>query len=296
MSYRVQVSVRQPGTKSGGPVVPAWEQGGHLEGVSELLILVHGYNVSVTDALGSYCAFLGNLKDKFNTQSSPVAEFLWPGDEPNKIISTLDYPNQIQPSIDSAAQFATYLAKLTHSAPLVLNFVGHSLGCRVVLEILKLWTPALPANVFVRAVVLMAAAVVVKQVDGNGPLRPAATLSLNNPVLYSNGDDVLHWTFPLGEMAAGEGFFPIAVGHAGGPVATWHAPSKMAHNGQPYGHGSYWPGKESATQVAFALGGHPRESRRRIRLCSASCRRPEKLKLVPRPSVILFLDRHLPNA
>ena len=69
----------------------------------------------------------------------------------------------------------------------------------------------------------------------------------------SEGDPVLHWAFPLGETAGGEGVFPTAVGRTGGPAGTWHAPLPMAHDGKPYVHGSYWPGDESSTAVAFAL-------------------------------------------
>jgi hypothetical protein len=127
----------------------------------------------------------------------------------------------------------------------------------VILEMLAQWTGGLPPNVFVGVVVLMAAAVVVKQVNAGGALRSAATLTLKNSVLYSEGDPVLHWTFPIGETAGGEGFFPTAVGRAGGPGATWHYPDPMSHNGQAYVHGSYWPGEESSTAVAFALGGAP---------------------------------------
>jgi pimeloyl-ACP methyl ester carboxylesterase len=257
VSDPVQVSVRQPLTNSGGPVVPAWEQGGHLDGRGNLIILVHGFNVSRTDALGSYGQFLDNLKKKFNTQTAPIAEFLWPGDEPNKIISTLSYPNQIKPAIDSGRALAAFLSGLQHSGPLVVNLVGHSLGCRVILEMLAEWTGGLQPNVFVGVVVLMAAAVVVKQVNAGGALRSAATMTLKNSVLYSEGDPVLHWTFPIGETAAGEGFFPTAVGRTGGPGATWHSPYPMSHNGVAYVHGSYWPGEESATAVAFALGGAP---------------------------------------
>jgi pimeloyl-ACP methyl ester carboxylesterase len=257
VSDPVQVSVRQPFTNSGGPVVPAWEQDGHLSGSGNLLILVHGFNVSGTDALASYSQFLANLKTKFNTQTAAIAEFLWPGDEPNKIISTLSYPNQIKPAIESGQALAVFLSGLQHSSPLVVNLVGHSLGCRVILELLAKWTGGLPPNISVGVVVLMAAAVVVKQVDAGGALRSAASLTLKNPVLYSEGDPVLQWTFPLGETAAGEGFFPTAVGRTGGPGATWHIPYPMSHNGVAYVHGSYWPGEESATAGAFALGGAP---------------------------------------
>jgi hypothetical protein len=143
---------------------------------------------------------------------------------------------------------------------MVINMVGHSLGCRLILEMLAHWTRGLPQGIFIGAIVQMAAAVKVKAVDFGGPLRSAAGLSLKNPALYSKGDEVLHWTFPLGETAAGEGFFPTAVGRTGGPLNTWHVPHAMSHNGEAYSHGAYWPGEESAAIAAFALGGAPAAS------------------------------------
>jgi pimeloyl-ACP methyl ester carboxylesterase len=253
----VQVSVRLPGTESGGPVVPARIEDGHLDGRGDFLILVHGYNNSRSFARERYRLFLDNLKKKFNTQTAQIVEFHWPGDDPDKIISALSYPNQIQPAIDSAKQLALFLEGLPRAGPIVLHMVGHSLGCRLILELLARWTRGLPQSIAIGAIVLMAAAVKVRSADVGGPLRSAIALSFRNPVLYSKGDEVLHWAFPLGETAAGEGFFPTAVGRTGGPLNTWHVPSAMSHNGEAYSHGSYWPGEESATVAAFALGGAP---------------------------------------
>jgi hypothetical protein len=52
---------------------------------------------------------------------------------------------------------------------------------------------------------LMAAAVPVAMVSGNARLSAAAK-SLRTRNFFSKGDSVLHWTFPSGETAAGEGF------------------------------------------------------------------------------------------
>lgn len=260
MSDPVVVTVRPPFTNSGGQVQPARVESGTLDGRGNILILVHGYNNSRTDALDSYKTFLGNLKAEFGTLTMQAVEFLWPGDTPVKIISTLSYPNQIRPAIESASELSKFLSSPQLPGPVVVNLVGHSLGCRVILELLKLWVGSQPASVSIGVVALMAAAVVIKQVEVNGVLRAAAISSSKNPVLYSKGDPVLHWVFPIGETAAGEGFFPTAVGRTGGPLATWHVPQPMSHNGKPYVHGSYWPGDESATAVAVALGGAPARS------------------------------------
>jgi len=232
---------------------------GQLNGNDNVLILVHGYDNSLKDAADSYNSFITDLLAKFPTYIGQIAEFYWPGDSPIRIISVVSYPCQIQPAIESAQRLSAYLwnFKGARNGPMEVSFIGHSLGCRVVLELLALWTVGMPPNVRLGTVVLMAAAVMVKHVDQGGQLRAAATLTDDELVLCSKGDPVLHWAFPLGETAAREGFFPTAVGRFGGPNQTWRASLPMFDSGKPYTHGSYWPGDESANAVAVALGGAP---------------------------------------
>jgi pimeloyl-ACP methyl ester carboxylesterase len=245
---------------SGGPVAPnATLSCGQLDGNDNVLILVHGYDNSLKCATGSYTTFIDDLIAKFPTFMGQIVEFFWPGDSPIRIISVLSYPCQIQPAIDSAQRLSAYLWNLkgAQNGPMTVNLVGHSLGCRVVLELLAQWTGGLPPNIRVGTVMLMAAAVLVKHVDQGGQLRAAAALTDNGVVLSSKGDPVLHWAFPIGETAAREGFFPTAVGRSGGPQQTWRASFPMFDSGKPYTHGSYWPGDESSTAAATALGGAP---------------------------------------
>ena len=91
---------------------------------------------------------------------------------------------------------------------------------------------------------LMAAAVVVGDVQNKGRLNPAAR-SLRTRALFSEADKVLHWAFPPGETAAGAGFFPQAVGRFGNPVAIWNDRFDL----QPYDHGNYFPGLQTGTGV-----------------------------------------------
>ena len=240
-------------------VVAVSPSGSQLDGNDHVLILIHGYDNNFTDAANSYNTFRGHLNADFPTYFGQVAEFYWPGDSPVRIISVLSYPDQIQPAIQSAQMLSTYLwnFKGARGGPMEISFVGHSLGCRVVLELLALWTGGMPPNIRLGSVVLMAAAILVKHVDQGGQLRGAATLIDDGLVLSSKGDPVLHWAFPLGETAALEGFFPTAVGRSGGPQRTWKTSLPMFDSGKPYTHCSYWPGDESANAVAVALGGAP---------------------------------------
>lgn len=258
MNPPLQLSVRMQ--DSGGPVASnVVLSGGQLDGNDNVLILAHGYDNSFSDALTSYSAFINDLGAKFPTYIGQIAEFYWPGDFPIPVISALSYPNQILPAIESAQRLSAYLWNLkgARNGPMEISFVGHSLGCRVVLELLSLWTAGMPPNIRLGTVVLMAAAVLVKHVDQGGQLRAAATLTDDELVLSSKGDPVLHWAFPLGETAALEGFFPTAVGRFGGPQRTWKTSLPMFDSGKPYTHGSYWLGDESANAVAVALGGAP---------------------------------------
>jgi|SRR5882762_2143404 len=258
MNRAVQLSVREK--ESGGSVALAVNAtGGQLDGNDHVLILVHGYNNSFTDAEKNYKGFLDHFTENFPAYIGQTAEFFWPGDSPIKIISILSYPNQIEPAIQSAQRLSAYLwnFKGARNGLMEVSLIGHSLGCRVVLELLALWTGGMPASIRLGTVVLMAAAVLVNHVDQAGQLRAAAMLSNNTLVLHSEGDAVLHWAFPLGETAAREGFFPTAVGRFGGPLRTWKQPLPMTAAGKAYGHGSYWTGDESSNAVVAALGGAP---------------------------------------
>jgi pimeloyl-ACP methyl ester carboxylesterase len=256
VSDLVLISARQPSVDSGGTVVPVWTISGQVTS-SDLVILIHGFNDNKAFAVGAYGALLANLKQKFPSQTAQFIEFFWPGDEPNPVTSALSYSSKIQPAKDSAAGLSTYFTALSQSRAISISLVGHSLGCRIILELLTRWAAAPPAGIQVRAIVLMAAAVVENSVNAGQSLRPGADLTSRNPVLYSKGDDVLRLTFPPGETMAHEGFFPTAVGRFGGPVGAWHIPQPMSDNGKDYGHSDYWSGNSSSTAVAVALGGAP---------------------------------------
>ena len=82
-------------------------------------------------------------------------------------------------------------------------------------------------------------------------LFPPASSPRDRLVLHSRADDVLHYAFPPGELFAGEGL-ATAVGRNGGPSGVWNGGRDMTQF--QYGHGSYWSGPESATQISALLG------------------------------------------
>lgn len=249
-----EISVRAPDRDSGGPVVDVH---GALPPGGSALLLVHGYANSATAARESWGAFLDGIaavKIGGWMPQNPTG-VQWPGDEPIVVVNEAAYPQKIGVSRDSARRIDAYLRAVAGAAapPLILSIVAHSLGCRLVAELLQCLSQPPAHGVIVDRVVLMAAAVPTDRVDRGKPLRSGVEWALGVQALFSEGDDVLKLAFPIGETAGGDGFFPTAVGRHGGPGSTWLTTQQMAHAGRLYGHSNYWPGVESAAAAASFL-------------------------------------------
>ncbi|HEV2054209.1 MAG TPA: alpha/beta hydrolase [Methylomirabilota bacterium] len=226
------------------------------QGRRRVVLLVHGYNNTEKAARDAYGHFTGDLDALGAGASSVLADLgkvYWPGDTSLGPLSFLSYPAEITPAKDSAAVLAAYLATLVGpgGSPTEIYLVGHSLGNRVILELLTRFAAMpLPATVQVPGGCLMAAAVQVDMVEPGGALRSGATLWTRTLTLYSRDDRVLHWAFPIGQTAAGEGFFPTAVGRFGQPGDLWTTRQELCGNG----HSDYWGDPRAAVLVARLLG------------------------------------------
>jgi len=198
---------------------------------NRLVILIHGYNVNQPNGETGYNVFSQQLQTHKVPELSVLGEvigFLWPGDENIKFIAGLFYPAKMQAARDSAARLAEFLVSLRVSLEMITVLLAQSN---------RAWGR-------MESYCLMAAAVVVGDVQNKGRLNPAAR-SLRTRALFSEADKVLHWAFPPGETAAGAGFFPQAVGRFGNPVAIWNDRFDL----QPYDHGNYFPGLQTGTGV-----------------------------------------------
>jgi hypothetical protein len=258
-----ELSVRSDAT--GGDVLP--QVAGSLGAYgSQIVFLFHGYNDSLAVARASYAAFLKNfpgpgnpLHDKW--QPATHASY-WPGDKAWGPFSFASYPIEIGTAKDSAAVFANFLANLPipGGATLDIYFIAHSLGNRVVLELLSALenlksAGRLSSQIQFKGFCAMAAAVPVSLAEPSGSLFRAATLSATRRTLYSESDTVLHFAFPFGESAAGEGFFPTAIGRFGQPQSDWTAEAEMFLDAQHgYNHGDYWPQPNTIPQISAFLG------------------------------------------
>ncbi len=241
---------------AGGPVADSLSVSpAPMPHARRVTLLVHGYNNTAPEALASYGEFLAHTGLEASLAAGQLCEFLWPGDEDWGILRPLAYPFEIPVAREAAQRLYAFLAALQPAGgwPLEVRLVCHSLGNRLLLELLAAHCAAgSPEALRFTVCCLMAAAVPVYMVEDGGELRAAAAAPGRTLVLFSQADAVLRWAFPLGQSAAGEGFFPTAVGRNGDPAAgLWSAREAMPG----YGHGDYWPGAASAARVTEFLGG-----------------------------------------
>lgn len=253
------LSVRR--TPAGGPVAyevaatpPRW-----MEGRRRILVLVHGYNNTEDAARESYRAYTRSLEAILTSDRLPdLGRFFWPGDSGWGFLSALSYPWEIEDARQSSRRLVQCFAGVfgPEGGPAELIFVGHSLGCRLLLEALALVASgAVRGWPEVRRVHLMAAAVPVEMVDVGGRLAAAARWPSALLLLYSPADAVLHLAFPIGQAAAfapGEedGLYLAPVGRHGQPSGL--TPFKVELSGN--GHGDYWPDARAAGLMAAFLG------------------------------------------
>lgn len=220
-----------------------------------VILLVHGFNNNTDEANESFFTMRQNfdlclhnngvdeaVRKRFQEE---IWELYWPGYIgpehsagwwAKRFYSTetaLAYSLQVA---KASARVPESLAKyLRARRPSGVFFIGHSLGCRVVLEtIAKLSDAPVPVLGFI----LMAAAVPMHHLFENGSLRRAVARGRHRYCLFSTADTVLGITFPPGQILAQDGplyAIPVATGFTGWPAAAY---TVRTHTG--FGHGDYW--------------------------------------------------------
>jgi pimeloyl-ACP methyl ester carboxylesterase len=229
---------------------------GWIDGVPHVILLVHGFNNNQGEACDAFGSFLALLPDRLG----PVGRFFWPGDADFGFFQWLDflsYPTEIPDARHSAERLADYLVRKAQLSPnTLITLVGHSLGCRLVLEMLDcLTTRPVVDRPMIHLIVLMAAAVPVDLAEEGRRLRIAREIAGECVVLYSPQDLVLHLAFPAGQTLAfamgNEGAVYLeAVGRFGNPSDFATDPPILRAGNR---HGSYWKDREAAAIVARKL-------------------------------------------
>jgi hypothetical protein len=177
----------------------------------ECLVLVHGFNNSDSGAAEAYLAFRKSETEIFGPADPAVfdarfGDAFWPGDADWSFFDRLDflvYPGAVHTSVKAAPELAALLWRMPNLER--VDFIAHSLGCRVVLEtLLLLRQRTLP---MIGRVVLMAAAVPAEMLEYRGRfynlLMELWAEGMPVLVLHSKKDKVLHFAFPPGQSLAG---------------------------------------------------------------------------------------------
>jgi len=239
----------------GGNLLPNVRQEPPLDPYAriEAVVLVHGFNNHYGEAGKSYHHFRLRQYERAVPQLPPpgleaiLADLFWPGDAAwwgfLDLFDFLVYPKAVGTARDAAPLLARHLRSMPNLR--TVHFVGHSLGCRIILktidDILRYGGPT------VGKVCLMAAAVPLFKVQSGGELADAMEHAGHVGevrILYSDDDWVLRDTFPPGQTLArgnDEGFFPTALG--------LHGPLGVAARTDPFDitdarHGDYWGDSE----------------------------------------------------
>lgn len=168
-----------------------------LHGFESVTFLVHGFNVEKQEGETS----LAQLSTLLHSSVKDAIVFtLWPGDSP---IGPLSYPfTEGNQANDTAIELHRSIQN--HVAPgAQLNFVAHSLGCRVVLETinnLHKTGSSRTNNYKVNQVCLMAAAVDDDCMSIPYKYKAAVTKAKRVVVLSSVKDNVLKFIYPAGDL------------------------------------------------------------------------------------------------
>ena len=235
--YRVSARDRS----TAGKLRPAYVRGGYdPSGFRLLTVFVHGYNNSEYRALARWDDHIWpGIRDLTNSPIDGVVLFFWPGDSHSiKALSATQYPDRVPTAISAGVELGRYLRHIADKNPgLEVQFVGHSLGCRVVLSAINQLSEN-PQTVPVARMLLMGAAVPKGDCTTPGQWRERVSdlfdatfgwrvVKNSDVVLHSRDDEILGGVlFRYGEYLARQqglvSFGPHeAVGLKGGPRDRW---------------------------------------------------------------------------
>lgn len=255
--------LRKPGSaKALGPAL----------GRREMTVMLHGFNNHEGEAALAYQGF---RLAQYSRSGGPLPGSLdkvlgdgfWPGDGALwrwiDWADALVYPKAVGTAPKAAAVLADLIVDKFPNLERV-NFIAHSLGCRVALEtVSRLLQRGRPA---VGRLCLMAAAVPCEMVEADGrfaaDLRRLQAQGVRIHILHSDADTVLKWTFVPGQAAAGPKEASMRALGLKGPPRDMPGLGENVTEGRisGAGHSDYWGhfttgASLSATEAAAAFFG-----------------------------------------
>lgn len=244
--------LRRPGELKGLPEAQARR---------ECLVMLHGYNNHRGEAAQAYLGFRDRQSARYldvdhAKLNARLGDSFWPGDAkwpgPADWLDFLFYPAAVAVARDAAPLLAELLWSLPNLE--TVDFIAHSLGCRVALETLQL----LNARGYPRInrVCLMAAAVPAEMVEFGGRfetlLRDLQVAGTNIHVLHSKADLVLMLAFPPGQTLAGEPSTRALGRYGSSPDMPGQGATLTEKQIPGAGHSQYW-GHKSGEPVDLAV-------------------------------------------
>jgi len=227
----LDLSVVQGSTGLGVQTTP----GEDLDGRLSAWLFLHGYNTSPLRAGENFELLLEtiiNLGLRRPVKADRSWLVAWHGYQRRMAgwqeswTSGFTYPWQVPYAVEVGKALAEYISGLSGpgDSRIEITFVAHSLGCRVVLEVLNRLASMSHDRVSIKAAFLMAAAVPCGFVRAAGHLNSGTKVPQKTYVVFSSRDQVLRRKFPLGQFVAERktrGVRTAAVGLYGQPVGTW---------------------------------------------------------------------------
>ncbi len=252
-------------------VIPAPNRPDSPNRHSLVVFLVHGYHNSPQDAHESYESLYRYLEaagiEAWRMET--IWEVYWPGywqrdtimtlgltgphthPQDKSLASALSYSFKVRKAPKIGELLADYVSRLRGpgDTPSQFIFIAHSLGCRVVMEVLRKFAGERYVNTSrFPGIALMAAAVPTYMLEYSNRLWWAAYVPQKKILLYSGADWVLSILFPPGQALAGEGLCR-AVGGAGEPASHWNARIQTG-----LGHSGYWKTRTSTEHLLPLFG------------------------------------------
>ena len=196
------------------------------------VLLIHGWAVPVERQAESYDSLLRLIDARHPPAADAILTVSWRSTGPywDVVVDT--------PAIAAALASLLRSSERPFARMRELVLIGHSMGCRVALELAENFRASGGFAPGIR-LFLMAAAVPVPKVEPpSGELALAARASDHSVVYYSPEDLALGAVFRAGQTAALDGgFLPEAVGHWGRPEkGVWRDRQLMVG----FEHGHYW--------------------------------------------------------
>ena len=235
-------------------------------GLSRIYLLVHGFNNDETQAQARYQAFRKRIAEYIGFDEDRIWEFYWPGYESIVSQPLRQYvAPRVAQGLYTAASYYKQVPKARHFGELLGRYllqlrarfqdtevilIGHSLGCRLIVEALAKMETSHAANSRVPAILLMAGAIPVEHLRPGGSLNAAVRFPQRRIALFSTRDTVLRYAFPPGQRLARDAAWPAeAMGLHGAPRECWTARDQTVLR-----HGDYWAHESTTPNVVRLFG------------------------------------------